>query len=470
MTVFRPDGTAVNSFFAADPAQRLGTRVGVVAAGTGYALDIAAVTPTAADTVVGRFSPTGQPLNPVGPAGGWVNGGAEVAPDAALLWNQITREVIEADGVPAPAAARALAMVHAAVFNAVNAIDPKYQPYFFSPFTQTPADAEAAALLAGEQVLSNLFPDRAPEFVRIRNAQLALLPDGDAKTNGLSVGAQAADFINRNRSFDGSQDAATYPFTPGTNPGDWQPTPPGDAPFLLPGWGMVTTFAAGPANGYLPAGPPDLTSPKYAAAFDEVKRLGSATSAGRTADQTEAAEFWQGGTGTAVDQANQMAEQVIRRENLSLIDSARTLALVNFATADAGIVAWEAKLTFNRWRPVTAIHAAATDGNAATTADPAWTPLLDTPPTPDDVSATAAFEAAAAAVLADLYGTVYQLHLYSEGLPGVSRAFDGFGHAADEAASSRVYGGVAFRYSADDGLAVGTSVGEYVVANQLTPI
>ncbi|QDU22969.1 phosphatase PAP2 family protein [Urbifossiella limnaea] len=458
---FRGDGTAFDSFVIGDGSSRAGVRVGVVH--RGYTADIATVVPGAG---VGRFTPTGEPTDASGLTGnGWVSGPAEATPDAALLWNQVALRAVAADATPAPAAARALAMLHIAVFESANVIVRRYESYSFTPGSPDDADPEAAALLAGEQVLSGLFPEQATEFVRIRNARLALIPDGTAKDGGLQTGAQEAEFLLFIRGFDGSAEAGSVPFTPGTNPGDWRPTPPDNAPFLLPGWGNVSTFAIGSAAVFRPNGPPEVSSLEYAAELNAVQQLGRIDSSTRTADQTQQALFWAGGAG-----ASAVTQDVVRRENLDLLDSARAFALVAMAAADAAIVAWDSKLTFARWRPITAVREAGGDDNPGTTADPTWTPLLATPNHPDYISDTAAVTAAGAAVLTALFGEGYAFRAYSPALPGVTRSFAGFADAAAEAAQSGVSGGVQFPSSAADGLAAGEAVGGVVVGTKLRPL
>ncbi|MFO0797714.1 MAG: hypothetical protein U0804_09555 [Gemmataceae bacterium] len=457
---FRGDGAAFDSFVIGDGSSRAGVRVGVVH--RGYTADIATVVPGAG---VGRFTPAGEPTEATGLTGnGWVSGPAEATADPSVLWNQVALRAVAADGTPAPAAARALAMLHIAVFESVNAIVRRYESYGFTPGSLDEADPEAAALLAGEQVLSGLFPEQATEFVRIRNARLALIPDGTARDNGLQIGAEEAQFLLFIRAFDGSAEAGSVPFTPGTAPGDWRPTPPDNAPFLLPGWGNVTTFGIGSAAAFRPNGPPDVSSPEYASDLYAVQQLGRTDSSTRTADQTQQALFWAGGA-----TASAVTQDVVRREKLDLLDSARAFALVAMAGADAAIVAWDSKLTFARWRPITAVREAGTDGNAGTTADPTWTPLLTTPNHPDYLSDGAAVTAAGAAVLTALFGEGYAFRTYSPELPGVTRAYAGFADAAAEAARSGVYGGVQFPSSAADGLAAGEAVGGAVVGTKLRP-
>ncbi len=455
---FRADGTRVASFLAADGGLRTGVRVGV--AYNGYDGDLVAVVPGAG---VGRFTPAGQALPSTGLSGGWVGGPAEAAPDAAMLWNQVALHAITIDGTPPPAAARALAMTHLGVYTAVNAVGPPYYayaPYLFNPGASPGADREAAALIAGERVLSALFPELADDFVRVRDARLALIPDGTPKDAGLEAGAKAAAFIVAVRSFDGStlrRASRTLPSGAAATGGRRR-----RARRSCCRAGAVQPFAIPSAVSFRPAGPPAVTSPEYAADLNAVQQLGRVDSTARTADQTAQALFW--GSGANI---NLVAQAALRRLNLNLLDSARAFALVNLATADAGIAAWDAKLTYDRWRPVTAVREADTDGNGLTTADPTWAPLRDTPNHPDYVAEQAAFAGAGAAVLEWVFGPGFAVRTYSPGLPGVSRAFADFAGVAAEVAASEVYAGVHTPTAAADGLAVGQAVGTFVATTQL---
>ena len=457
---FRADGAALTSFLVADAGSRTGVRVGT--AYRGYVADVATVVPGVG---VGRFTPTGDALGTTGLSGGWVGGPAEAAPDAALLWNQVALRAIAADGTPPPAAARARAIVHLGVFEAVNAVEERYTPYLFTVGAAPGADPEAAALIAGEQVLSKLFPGQAAEFVRIRDARLALIPDGTPKDAGLEAGAKAANFAVSSRQFDGSADAAGFPYTPGANAGDWRPTPPDEAPFQLPGWGFVRPFAIPSARSFPTDGPPDVTTDDYATDINTVQFYGRIDSAARTADQTQQARFW----ATGAD-LNVAAQGAVRRTNVDLLDSARTFALLNFAGADAGIVAWDAKLTYDRWRPITGIREASDTANPLTVEEPTWTPLRDTPATPDYVAEQAAFAAAGAAVLEGLFGADFAFRASSAALPGVTRSFAGFAAAAGEVAVGEVYAGVHTATAAADGYYVGQAVGVYVLDTQLLEV
>jgi membrane-associated phospholipid phosphatase len=261
------------------------------------------------------------------------------------------------------------------------------------------------------------------------------------------------------------------PYTPGTDPGDWQPTPPANLPALAPQWPDVTPFAMSAGSQFRPAPPPALDSAAYRAAFDEVKSLGRADSMTRSEEQTQIARFWNDGLGTAFAFGywNKIAQGVAADQGLSLVSQAHTFALLNIATADAIISCWDAKYTYNLWRPVTAIRAADTDGNPDTEADASWTPLLVTPNFPSYTSAHSTVSGAAAGVLTALFGDDYHFTVGSEGLPGVTRSFDSFGAAAAEAGRSRIYGGIHYAFDSATGLAVGAEVADYVVGGSLKP-
>lgn len=461
--VFRgSDGAQTNSFFAGDPAGRAGVHV-TVTDGNGGSVIGAAVPATTGQL----FTATGDV---VGLADDLLAGPAVAADNPALLWNEVALAAIRADNTAPPKAARALAIVHTAVFDAVNAVTPRYKAYYYGTPAPAGTDPRAAALAAGATALAALFPAQKATFEKVLAAQLQLLGNPRGKELGVAVGTAAAQDILAFRQADGSATPGT--FTPGSGPGQWVPTPPANAAYALPNWGKVTPFAIPSLAGFQPPGPPPIDSPAYTAAFNQVKDLGRADSTTRTAEQTQIAIFWRAGAGTVTPpgMSNVIAEQVVRREKLDLLDAARVFALVNLATADAGVVAWDAKLTSAWWRPVTAIRTADTDGNPDTAPDATWSPLIPTPNHPDYVSGHSAFSGAAAAVLEGLFGTDYPFRMFSPDVPGVSRSFVGFRAAAEEAGMSRIYGGIHTMYATRDGLAAGRAIGEYVVGNLLKPV
>ena len=225
-------------------------------------------------------------------------------------------------------------------------------------------------------------------------------------------------------------------------------------------------------SAFRPSGPPLLDSAKWAADYNEVKEIGSATSATRTAEQTEIALFWADGAGTETPPGhwNRIAHNVGGAAGNTLEENARLFALLNIAMADAAVCAWDSKYAYNFWRPVTAIRNGHTDHNDATEADPNWISLIATPPFPDYTSGHSSFSGAAATVLALFYGTDNMAFVTgSDFLPGVFRSFSSFSAAAHEAALSRLYGGIHYRSANNDGLTSGMVVGMWTFRNYLQP-
>jgi membrane-associated phospholipid phosphatase len=299
---------------------------------------------------------------------------------------------------------------------------------------------------------------------------VAALPADSQKKGGLEWGEHVADIILQWRATDGSDSNVVY--AAGTGPGIWQPTPPALAPALLPQWSYVVPFAMNAPTQFRPPPPPILTSAEYTFDFNFTKTLGAATGSSRTAEQTQIALFWSDGAGTVTPPGhwNQIAQSVAIARDNSIEQNARLFALLNIALADAAVVSWDCKYTFNYWRPITAIRVADTDGNPDTVADPIWSPLIVTPPFPEYTSGHSTFSGAAAAVLAAFYDSDdIQFTTVSDGLPTVTRSFVSFSGAAVEAGMSRIYGGIHFMSANRNGLLSGASLGAYVSANSLLP-
>ena len=388
-----------------------------------------------------------------------------MAGNVVLDWNDVVLEATRQAANPPPLAARNVAIVHAAIYDAVNAIDQTSQPYFADVSAPAGTSPEAAAAAAAHRALVNLYPTQTSRFDQALAVSLDGIPDGAPLTDGIALGHSVADAILAWRSGDGFNQPVVY--TPGSDPGDWQPTPPGFGPPIVPHWGNVTPFTMTSGDQFRPDGPPSLTSPEYTAAFNEVKEIGSISSTSRTAEETEIARFW---ADSSVSHWNQIAATVSEGQGLNLSENARLFALMNLATADAYISNFEAKYVFDFWRPVTAIRAADTDGNADTMPDATWTPLLITPPIPAYSSGHSTFGAAAAVTLASFFGTDDIAFTSSSGsLAGVTRSFTSFSQAADENARSRLLGGIHWSFDNDDALVAGRELGEYVVTNFLVP-
>ena len=416
--------------------------------------------------------------------------------DVVIQWNSILLNAIQATGkgdakgTPPPIAARNQAIVHAAIYDAVNAIDRAsgggHDPYRVNISASDAAGAskEAAAVEAAYRTLSELFPGQKAEFDTQRTRSLAGIPDGEAKTKGLSVGQNVANQIINLRRNDGT-DRAGGGYTPGTDPGDFQIIPPelqpetrppaNDNNPALPRWGLVTPFAIRSVADFRPEGPPEFSSPLYGRDIERVRQLGAGqdtdvTKITRNADQTEVAQFWacdRDDTFRPPGQLNEVAQEISLARNTSLSDNARLFALLNIAEADAGIVGWDAKYTYEQLRPITAIRNADNDNNPQTKGDPKWESLLATPNFPDYISGHSVFAGAASQVLARFFGDNTSFDIPSQELPGVSRSYGSFSQLGKEDGDSRLYGGVHVDLATVDGVEVGQNVGNFVFDNIL---
>jgi membrane-associated phospholipid phosphatase len=398
---------------------------------------------------------------------------APVRADVVLDWNKVTLNAIRVDKTAPPKASRALACVHTSIFDAINsASGGAYEPFLVQPVDFfAPISLEAAAAAAAHAALTDLFPAQKATFDAALATSLAAIADGPEKTSGISWGKSVAEQILAVRHEDGSGNIVDYGAPTGAN--WWAPTPPGFAPALLPGWPLVTPWAISSGSQFRQGPPPTPLSPEYTVAFHEVERLGRSDSSIRTADQTQIALFWADGGGTATPPGHWhvIAQGISQEKHLSLIENARLFALLAIAQADAAIVSWDHKYHYSNWRPVTGIQHADTDGNPATTADPAWTSLIGTPPFPSYTSGHSTFSSSSARVLALFFGTdQISFSTTSDALPGVTRSFTRFSDAAEEAGQSRIYGGIHWQFDNQAGLASGTALGEYVFFNSLAPL
>ncbi len=390
--------------------------------------------------------------------------------DQVTDWNSAALNAIRMDRTPPPMAARNLAILHVSIFDACNGIRQNCRPYFVTNKVAGVTSETAAITAAAHAVLVNLYPAQQTNFDADYRNSLAEIPAGESKSVGVAWGESVADAILQWRSHDGSDAVVNY--APGSGPGAWIPTPPNYLPALLPNWPAVACFAMTNGSQFRPPPPPALDSAQWAFDFNLTKDLGRYDSTNRTPEQTEIALFWNDNAGTATPPGhwNVIAQETAAARGNTLEQNARLFALLNIALADAGIVAWDCKFAYNFWRPVTAIPNADTDGNPDTTPDASWLPLIVTPNFPEYVSGHSTFSGAAAAVLADFYGTDdISFTTVSDGLPGVTRSFHSFSAAAQEAGMSRIYGGIHF-WSADlHGLLCGAQLGDYVSENFLLP-
>lgn len=421
---------------------------------------------------------------------------------AVLRWNDLALEANKLDhGIGAPHAqagpgmsARALAIVHAAIYDAVNSIDKSYTPYKFSVPAAPGASIPAAVAQAGHDTLVALYPAYSAMFDAALTQDLAAIPAGPAQA-GATVGAQVAAQLLALKANDNSNNVQV-PFTPVNQPGHWQPDPlhPGQQA-LNPNFAPVLPFSMTSSAQFRSPPPPALNSAEYATAYNELVALGGdgiTSPTSRTAEQTIIGIYWgydgQPGLGTPPRLYNQITQVIARQKGNTDVQNARLFALVNMAQADAGIAAWETKYYYDIWRPVTAIRAGAIDGNPNTVGDPNWTPLgapADngngtnfTPPFPAYTSGHATFGAAAFRSIANFYGTdAISFSFTSDEFNGqtvdqngnvrpiVTRTFSSLSQATEENGQSRIYLGIHWAFDKTAGIAMGNAVADNLFAH-----
>ena len=389
---------------------------------------------------------------------------ASESTDVVLDWNVIALKTTAAAPFNPPLETRNLAIVHAAMFDAVNSIVGDSPGYVVRLRAPAHASAEAAAVAAARVTLVTLYPEQQAMLNAAYTAFLNRIPEGSARDSGVRIGEAVARRILTVRASDGAMAAIKAEYFPGRRPGDWIPTPPASLPPLDPGWGEVRPFVLRDGSQFRPGPPPALHGKRYARDFEEIKEIGSSMSGTRRPEQTDLARFW---IATAAQNWNPVARQVSIAQGRTLLQNARAFALLNLAGADAFIAAWDAKFAYNQWRPVTAIRAADTDGNASTAADPAWTPLLATPPFPDYIAGHTTYAGAAQAVLERVFGEDPDavITLTSPTAPGVVETYATFRDIADSVVNARVWGGIHWRTSSVQGRVVGEELGRYVVGH-----
>lgn len=381
--------------------------------------------------------------------------------DVVTDWNDIAVPLIRA--APNVTGTRQFALVHVAMFDAANAVDGRYSPYFFN-VSAPGASAEAAVARAAHDMLVRLYPASSAALHASLATSLATVPDNAAKASGLLLGEAVAAQLWNLRRGDASTLVVTNPFPAG--PGLYQQTPGGPANPVSQQYAYVTPWALRSSSQFRPGPPPSLGSAQWAVEYNEIKRLGGAVSAERTPEQTDIALF-------IIDLphflVNTIARQAVLAHPMPVVDSARVFALMHLADADAGIAVWDAKYAYNFWRPVTAIQHADIDGNDDTEADATWLPLRPTPGHPEYPCAHCTLSAAMCGVLAAIFGDDFTYTLESPSLPGKPRTFHKFSEYAALSLEGRLYAGFHYRNSSVVGLDLGAKVGEWTVKNCLTP-
>jgi hypothetical protein len=394
-------------------------------------------------------------------------GPAVAKADAVLDWNQIAVNTAIANGQSPFAQARYAAIIQLAVFEAVNAITGDYRPYLGSIVAPDGASADAAAIQASYRVLSTYFPASASTLNTARSNSLALIPDGQAKNDGIATGDAAALAMIALRANDGSS-PPQFKIPGPAVPGDYQATPScpivnGIAVGTFFHWQYVTPFGIPSAGEFLLDPPPTLDSNQYAKTYNEVKTVGSASanSTERPQDRADVVHYYATSTPTQV--FNQAARQVAQERRHSLSENAQAFALINMAISDGAVTTFLQKYRYNFWRPETAIHAGDTDGNRKTDADPNWVPFIPAPCFPSYPSAHGTLSGAGAEVMRRLYGEAgHAITLSNPAVPGIVLHYGSFRQITDDISDARVYGGIHFRTDQDAGARLGRAVGTAV--------
>ena len=355
---------------------------------------------------------------------------------------------------------RSFAILQAAEYDAIASITHGNRPYVFSVAAPRDARPDAAADQAAHDVLTALYPSVVSGPDQLLATELAAIPDGAGKQDGISVGQAVAAHLISLRSTDGSA-ATPPPFVTGTQPGDYRLTPPKFPAPVFTHWGGITPFVLNRGSQFRSVAPPPVSSAAYATALNEVKSLGQDSSTARSADETVFAKFW--GAAPIWNVWNQIAQNTALAHHDNLVKTTKVFAELDLALADSAISLYDAKYHFQVWRPVTAIRLGDTANNPGITGDPTWTPLAVTAPDPSYPGAHSDFSEAAATVLTAFYGNHQRLVVSSDGAPGVTRSFTSFQGAANEAGLSRIFAGQHTRLDHVAGQTLGHQVANFVL-------
>ena len=397
---------------------------------------------------------------------------AAASSDVVLEWNQIAVTTMITPPAATPfGQARFAAIVQLAVFEAVNAVTHDYEPYLGTITAPAGASAEAAAVAAAYRVLRTYFTGSAMTLDAARVNSLEAIPDSQAKTDGIATGEAAAAAMIALRASDGST-PLTFKMPGAAVPGEWQKTPscPADGGQFF-NWKNVTPFGIPSAADFILDPPPSLTSERYTKDYLEVKTVGSMNSTARPQDRSDVARIYRDTSPTNL--LNSAARQVAGAQGRSLSENARALALLNMATNDSLVTSFATKYTYNFWRPETAIHAGATDGNRKTDADATFAPYITTPCFPSYPSNHASGTGGGAEVLRRMYGAGGHTIAISSPNPadaGIVLHYTTFKAITNDVDDARVYGGIHLRFDQEAGGRLGRDIATYVVKHNLRPL
>jgi hypothetical protein len=378
-------------------------------------------------------------------------------------WDEKAVSLVQTGTVRPPFTShRTMAILHVAMFDAINSIEPRYKPYMVKLPAAPDISKEAAAAAAAGAVLVKLVPDAAADVQSTLTSYLATVPDGEAKVKGIQLGQEVAAKILAARENDGA--SAPDAYRPRTEPGIYVPT-------AMPvGWQVarLTPFVLVSPSQFRAKPPPSLKTAEWARDYNEVKELGAKNSTKRTPRQTEDARFW---LLVGPRAYHTMPRQIIIAKNMDLLDSARFMAVFSMAMVDCGIAFFEAKYKYEFWRPITAIRNGDIDGNPATERDASWEPIDATPLHPEYPCAHCVQSSTAAAVIQGLLGSeeIPEVALTSPFLPGVTHRFTNLRAFTEEVANARICAGFHYRFSTIAGREMGQKIGAYVVKSVMQP-
>jgi hypothetical protein len=379
--------------------------------------------------------------------------------DVIMDWNAKADAIGFEKQLVNSANSRAQAMLHVAVFEAVNAIDKRYTPYKLNLTADRGTSREAAAASAAHDVLVALYPDQRADLDATLATSLSAIADGEAKTKGIELGKKAAAEIIAVRANDGFNTPESY--RPQTSPGVYVPT-------IVPiesTAAKITPWVMRESSQFRPAPPPALTSDVWTRDLNEIREFGSINSTKRTAEQTTVGRFW---FFTGPRTYNAIVRQIVTAKNMDLVDCARLYSLTAMAAADAFIAVFDGKYAYNLWRPITAIRNADTTNNPATPREAAWLPLGTTPMHPEYPCAHCIVSSAVSNVLQSVVGNeVGEITLVSPTAPGVTRKWTRLQDYSDEVANARIYAGFHYRFSTEAGKDMGKKIAELTVSTQL---
>jgi hypothetical protein len=383
--------------------------------------------------------------------------------DIVTDWNVTALKITRATQAPGATQARALAMMHVAMSDAINSVQGRFTRYVTTVVAMPSASAEAAAASAAQKILTELFPNQKTIIEEAYAASMKAIPDGESKTQGVALGEQVAAAIQADRATDGTAVPDTY--RPITSPGVWVPT----TPPITEQFARAKPWVLTSADQFRPGPPPQLSSALYARDYTETKNLGGAKSTARTDEQTALVRFWP--TPALGPGWQAAARQLAVARELPLDECARFFALLNMASGNSFITDWDAKFTYNFWRPVTAIRNGDQDGNDATDRDAGWTPLVPTPMHPEYPSQAAISAGVMMGVMEALFGPnpAVPITIADPADPKRTRTLSGIAQMAEEHNNVRVWGGIHFRNSLVVATEMGRKIAAYVVENAITP-